>query len=210
MQITFALLATIIYLIGMIPYLWHAYHGRVVPHPYSWSIWSIFALTSGYILYDQWWLTIALVPFLVRSIALMIGAYFWWKKRAKISIGRFDRSMLLLAVLSISGMYFYGHSEAVFFIIILDFLILAPTLRKIWDNPDTEEKLAWIMAGVSHTLVLLSIEIIAFSTIGYTIYNILINFAVAFLIYRRHEYVQRFHYRFKKYFSFFALKKKLW
>lgn len=72
MQTTFALLATLIYLIGMIPYLRHAYYGRVVPHPFSWTIWAMFALTSGYILYEQDGATFALIPFLVRSIILVL------------------------------------------------------------------------------------------------------------------------------------------
>lgn len=107
-------------------------------------------------------------------------------------------------------MNFYGNAEAIFLIILIDFLILAPTLKKIWINPETEEKLAWIMAGLTHSLILLSIESYSFSTIGYTLYNIVINLSVALIIYRRHEYMRTFSFRLKKYFSFFALKKKLW
>ena len=72
--------------------------------------------------------------------------------------------MLALATLTIIGMQFYGKNQAIILMIILDLLVLAPTVKKIWINPDTEDKLAWIMASISHILVFFSLENITFTT----------------------------------------------
>lgn len=39
--ILFASLSAIVYLVGFVPYIYHAFHGKVVPHPFSWTIWAI-------------------------------------------------------------------------------------------------------------------------------------------------------------------------
>lgn len=35
-----AITSALIYLVGFIPYIYHAFHGKVLPHPFSWTIWA--------------------------------------------------------------------------------------------------------------------------------------------------------------------------
>jgi len=58
----------------------------------------------------------------------------------------------------------------IFFLILIDFLILAPSLKKIWMYPETEDTLAWLMAGCSGLFMVITLPDFSFSTAGYFIY----------------------------------------
>lgn len=44
--IFFSTLSILFYLIGIVPYIYHIFHGRVVPHPFSWTVWAILAVIN--------------------------------------------------------------------------------------------------------------------------------------------------------------------
>ena len=59
--------------------------------------------------------------------------------------------------------------------IIIDFLVLFPSLKKIWIDPSSEDILAWILAPLSIGFFLLSLQNISFSNAGYFLYDMLLN-----------------------------------
>ncbi len=204
------IIASGVYLIWFIPYIYHVFHGRVVPHPFSWSVWLLFSVQSGYFVYISQWFSYALIPVVVRTIALCIGSFLWWYYFKKIATRRVDYVALFLALITISVGTILEADKTVILMIIIDFLVLFPTLRKIWVNPKSEDSLAWIMAGFFHLFMILSLREINFENAGYFIYNTWVNFLVAFLIYRRIQYISWMRYYVQKVRNFFALKKKLW
>ncbi len=40
-SLLFIILSIVIYLIGFLPYIYRVFHGRVVPHPFTWTIGAI-------------------------------------------------------------------------------------------------------------------------------------------------------------------------
>ena len=66
----FVILGTLIYLIGFLPYVYHVFHGRVVPHPFSWTIWCILSGINTYILVESGVTEMTLLTPLVRTTAL--------------------------------------------------------------------------------------------------------------------------------------------
>ena len=50
LSLFFVILGTLIYLVGFLPYIYHVFHGRVVPHPFSWTIWCILSGINTYVL----------------------------------------------------------------------------------------------------------------------------------------------------------------
>lgn len=42
----FITLSILFYLIGIIPYMYHIFHGRVVPHAFSWTVWTILSAVN--------------------------------------------------------------------------------------------------------------------------------------------------------------------
>lgn len=112
MSLFFIILSTIIYLIGFIPYIYHVFHGRVVPHPFSWTVWMIFSVISGYFLYIDHGPSISLIPVIIRSLALMIGMSIGWYMVSRVHISRTDIIALSLALLMILVMQ-YTESDGV-------------------------------------------------------------------------------------------------
>ncbi len=70
MPLFFIILSSLLYLIGVIPYFYHVFHGRVVPHPFTWTIGLLFAVSNGYILMISDVDSVSLIPICIRSIAL--------------------------------------------------------------------------------------------------------------------------------------------
>jgi hypothetical protein len=149
MSLFFIILSIIIYLIGFIPYIYHVFHGRVVPHPFSWTVWMIFSVISGYFLYIDHGPSISLIPVIIRSLALMIGMSIGWYMVSRVRISRTDIIALSLALLMILVMQYTESDGVISLMIIIDLLVLTPTIRKIWDNPHSEDPFAWLMSSAS-------------------------------------------------------------
>jgi hypothetical protein len=90
MTLFLILLSVIIYLIGFVPYIYHVFHGRVVPHPFTWTIGVILVSINAI----QLWLTdgmsLSLMSPLMRIVALSIGVAVGWYYIRKIQINLFD------------------------------------------------------------------------------------------------------------------------
>ncbi len=205
----FILISSGLYLVWFIPYIYHVFHGRVVPHPFSWTVWGLFAFQSGYLIFLSEGLSPSLFPIVIRSTALWIWAILWWYYFRRIATRKIDYIALILAIITIWIGSILWASETMILMIVIDFLVLFPTLRKIWVNPVSEDPLAWVMAWFSQFFMILSLQTITFASTGYFIYNVFVNIIVAFMIYRRAIYVKSLWYFLKKTLHFFALKRKL-
>ncbi len=94
--------------------------------------------------------------------------------------------------------------------ILIDLLVLFPTLKKIWIEPRSEDALIWLTSTASFVCFILALPNLNFANSGYWIYGITANALVALLIYRRTLYLSNWKNILKKYIEYFALKKKLW
>ena len=107
-------------------------------------------------------------------------------------------------------MRYYGENSTIGLIIIIDFLVLTPTLKKLWINPKSEDSLAWVMAAISQACLILSIENMNFASVGYIVYLTLVNASVALLIYRRRLYLGYWWNRMKNMLPKIAIKRRFW
>ena len=177
-SLIFASLSVFLYLIGFIPYIYHVFHGRVVPHPFSWSIWFIFAATNAYILFETLGYTWSLVSLGIRTIALAIGlACGWWLIR-QIRLSQFDYLSLILAVFVVILINLYGMREAVIAMVVVDMIILLPTIKKIWISPHTEDALVWFTTALSQACLLMSLPFFTFENSFFWFYAICANLVV--------------------------------
>lgn len=206
----FITVAVLFYFIGTIPYFYHIFRANVVPHPFSWTVWCIFSLMNGYILYQNYGLSILHILVGLRTITLCVWAIIGWYNLSKISIGRIDIIALVLAIGMIFVMKYLWLNEATLSMILIDFLVLLPTLKKIWINPRSEDSIIWVTSAVSFLFFVLSFPTIDFANAWFWIYVFLINCLVALLVYRRTLYLSNWKNILKKHLNYFALKKKLW
>lgn len=206
----FITVAVLFYFIGTIPYFYHIFRANVVPHPFSWTVWCIFSLMNGYILYQNYGLSILHILVGLRTITLCVWAIIGWYNLSKISIGRIDIIALILAIGMIFVMKYLWLNEATLSMILIDFLVLLPTLKKIWINPRSEDSIIWLTSAVSFLFFVLSFPTIDFANAWFWIYVFLINCLVALLVYRRTLYLSNWKNILKKHLNYFALKKKQW
>lgn len=97
----------IFYLVGFVPYIYHAFHGRVVPHPFSWTIWCILSGINTWILLDLYGMSSTLITPMVRTLALVVGSLVGWMLIRRIAISTFDYICLLMAIICIAIAYRY-------------------------------------------------------------------------------------------------------
>ena len=166
----------------------------------------------------------ALFPMFVRMSCLVLGSIAGWCLIRRISISQFDYFFLLLTVSVIIMVQYYGLRNAVIAMISIDFLVLTPTLRKIYKNPESEDALVWFTASLSLACLILSLPSITFESSLFWFYTVTANLAVALFIRiwtirRAHTWRGRavrflgfFHFQRKRTFRslFFASKKKSW
>ena len=63
----FACLGAILYLIGFVPYIYHAFRGKVVPHPFTWTVGFMLSAINTYGLFLSDGFTDTLIPTVVRT-----------------------------------------------------------------------------------------------------------------------------------------------
>ncbi len=194
----FASLWAILYLVGFIPYIYHAFHGRVVPHPFTWTVGFILSAINTYGLFLADGFTDTLIPTVVRTCALCIWAWVGWYMIQRISLNWFDYMCIALGVGCLFIASYFGISEAIIPTILVDILVLSPTLKKIWRDPDSEDIFAWVLTVFSQACVLLSIGHYTMENSLFWAYVMSVNALVALLIYRRRLFVMTWRYRFQR------------
>ena len=199
----FVILGTLIYLIGFLPYVYHVFHGRVVPHPFSWTIWCILSGINTYILVESGVTEMTLLTPLVRTTALFAWAIIGWFLIWRIVITRFDYICLGLAITCLTIAYVFWVNQAIIPTILVDLLVLSPTLHKIWNDPKSEDSFAWICVMFSQVCILLSLPNHTFENSIFWGYVMIVNALVAVFIYRRQLYVSNWRYRVWSFFRRF-------
>lgn len=197
----FAILSLALYLIGFIPYVYHTFHGRVIPHPFSWTTWCIFWWINAYILLSASWMNWTLAPMLVRTSALLLGAICGWFLIRKIRISWFDYLFLSMSIIVIFLLIYFGKREAIFAMIFVDFLWLCPTIKKVYQNPESEDALAWFTTSLSLSCLLLSLPILTLENSIFWFYVVGVNLFMALYIriwtkHRANTWKSRFVYYF--------------
>lgn len=180
--ILFASISIFLYYLGFIPYIYHVFHGRVVPHPFSWTIWFIFSVTNLFIIIETTGIHASFYSLLARTVALLIGLFCGWWFIKKISITWFDYLSIILALFVIIFVNFYGLKEAVIAMVIIDMIVLLPTLKKIWIEPRTEDAVAWFSTSLSQGCLLMSLPFLTFENSFFWFYAICANLSVGIYI----------------------------
>ena len=201
----FACLGAILYLIGFVPYIYHAFRGKVVPHPFTWTVGFMLSAINTYGLFLSDGFTDTLIPTVVRTWALFIGLFVGWYFIARISLNWFDYFCIILWVGCLFIASYIWVSEAIIPTIIVDILVLSPTLKKIWRDPDSEDIFAWVLTVFSQACLLLSLGHYTLENSLFWAYVMSVNALVAILIYRRRLFVSTWTYKIKKLLSTFSL-----
>ncbi len=177
--------ATVLALVGTVPYIWDVLQNKTKPHVFTWLIWlllSVIALLgqinggggAGILIVGVTTLSTLAVLFL----AVMKGQR---------SITPLDW-LSLVGALAALGLWFIVKNPvlSIVLVIVTDALGFFPTIRKSWLKPYEETLSSYVIADIKQVLTILAVSQVSILTVGYSGYLIVANsLLVSVLIIRR-------------------------
>jgi len=179
-------IAMAITLIAFLPYIRSIIKGVVKPHVFSWVIWG----TTTFIVFlaqldDEGGAGAWAIGFSgCISILIAILAFL---NRSDISITKIDWLFLILAMSSLPIWYFTSDPMwAVVILTVIDLLGFGPTIRKSYNQPQSESPGFFALFATRNLIVIMALE-------NYTVATVLFPAAIAFsclflitmIVYRR-------------------------
>lgn len=175
----FGIAAAVIAIAAYIPYLSSIFRGKTRPNRATWVIWAVLGVI---ICASYWsvgarntfWFTLPAGTVVIALLSIKYGVGGWTP---------FDRLCLLGAA---SGLLLWWISGIPFTALIIGILIdiigYLPTMRKIWHDPASEDKLTWMMFFMASVLNLFALETWAFEIAILPIYVLVFNGAMLGLL----------------------------
>jgi len=178
--------AVVLGLFGYFFYVRGILQGKVKPHAFTWSVWGILTVIAFIAQIVEGggagaWVTgfTALFSFGFAFVGL--------RASSRIFITRSDWAFFIAALLTIPIWYFTGSPLwSVILITIIDSIAFAPTIRKAFFHPETENSSTYALSGTKFIIGLFALESFTWTTALYPASLVVANFAfVAMLMWRR-------------------------
>lgn len=150
-------IATILAIIGNIPYLKDVWKEKIQPHAYTWMVWSI---VSAIVFFGQVAKGggIAVIATGASEIFTIIIFILSLKNGFK-HVTKTDTIFLCIALLGlIPWLVTKDPTLSVIIAVSIDLIAFIPTLRKTWNNPKTELSLLYGMNVLRHLLTLITLD----------------------------------------------------
>jgi len=175
------LLAGVVGAVAFVRYLRATFRGTTKPNRATWWILTVvgFLLAASYYASgarQTMWLPVsyALCPLVTAIVSLKHGEGGWTP---------FDRACLLGAGISVV-LWWLCRSPLVALLInlFIDFVGLLPTIRKSYQRPASEDRIAWMIGLLASIINLFAVERWAFALAVYPLYMALGNGVIAVLL----------------------------
>ena len=184
MKETIAIIASLLAVIGNVPYLKDIFYKKVQPHPYTWFVWS---LVSCIVFFGQLakGAGVGAIPTAASEIFTIIIFFFSLQYGFK-KISRIDTVFLIIALLGlIPWILTKDPTISVIIAVSIDLAAFIPTIRKTWKQPKTEDQILYSMNVVRHILMLFSLQAYNIATTLHSIVMIITNSIMTTLIVRK-------------------------
>lgn len=169
--------------IGAVSYLIDTVRGRVQPNRVTWFLWALAPLVTVAAQLDQGVGIQALLTFSVGFLPALVVIASFFNKKAVWKITRFD---IFCGFLSLVGLILWQITKvgnvAILLSITADLFAGIPTFRKAYSYPESESFRAFFLGAIGAVLVLLTITTWTFSVAAFSVYFLLSNSLIAFLI----------------------------
>lgn len=179
----FGILASVVLIIGGVPYLIDIHKKKVHPHILSWLGWSFITALGGSAMLasgSQW--VVALL-FANTFLCFGIAGYSIVRKVGVWSTSIYDFLFFGLGILGLILWQVTGSPIiALVLAIVADLSFGLPTIIKTYKNPESETYFAWLASTVSGLLSLFAIENFNFSEVAYPAYLFTFDMIVLFLV----------------------------
>jgi hypothetical protein len=179
-QLILGIISGVIATMAYIPYILSVVNGKTKPNRASWGIWAVLGIIICASYWsvgarDTFWFTLPIGMITTALLSLRYGVGGWTT---------FDKFCLLGAAVGlllwwVSGIPFTALAVAS----VIDMMGFFPTLKKVWDEPTSEDKLAWAMFFVAAALNVTAIDRWTLEIAAYPVYILIFNTLVlAFLL----------------------------
>jgi hypothetical protein len=173
-------------LFGYFFYVRGILQGKVKPHAFTWFVWGILtAIASLAQAADGGgagaWVTGSTAFFCFAFAVVGLRA------SSRLYITRSDWIFLTGALLTIPVWYFTGNPLwSVILVTVIDAVAFAPTIRKAFFHPETENGSTYALSGIKFIIGLFALESFTWTTALYPVSLVVANFAfVVMLLWRR-------------------------
>ena len=184
MKFTIAIIASLLAVVGNVPYLRDIIRKRVQPHPYTWLVWTI---VSCIIFFGQLakGAGIGAIPTAASEIFTVIIFFFSLQYGFK-TIRKVDTLFIVIALLGIiPWILTKDPTVSVIIAVSIDLIAFVPTIRKTWSHPETETPMLYSMNVLRHILMLFSLQAYNLATTLHSIAMITTNSLMTVLIKRK-------------------------
>jgi hypothetical protein len=178
---TFAAIASVLAIIGNVPYVLDILKGRVKPHAYTWFVWSLVTCIVFFGQVEKG-AGVGAAPTAASGVFTLLIFFLSLKEGFK-RITRIDTLFLILALGGIiPWILTKDPTISVVIAVSIDFVAFIPTLRKTWIEPRTETPILYGMNVVRHILALLSMQAYNVATTLHSIAMLITNTTMTLLI----------------------------
>ncbi len=191
MREALVIVASLLALVGNIPYLRDVIAGKVKPHPYTWFIWTI---VSCVVFFGQLakGAGMAAIPTAVSEIFTLIIFLLSIKYGFKNPPKR-DKYFLALALLGlIPWLITKDPTISVITVVAIDLVAFVPTLIKTYRQPKTETPLLYGTNALRHSLILSTLGAYNIATMLHSISMIITNSIMVIFIKKNGKKIGKF------------------
>lgn len=179
-----AVVAALIAIAGNVPYLRKVVRREIQPHPFTWFVWSIVSCIVFFGQVQKGAGIGALPTFAAEIFTILI--FFAALKYGFSDIKRADVYFLFIALLGLIPWYLTKDPTiSVIIAVGIDVVAFIPTLRKTYQNPQSETSILYGANVVRHALSLLSLEAYNIATTLHSIVMLVTNSVMVVLIKRQ-------------------------
>lgn len=181
MKLSLALIASILALIGNLPYLRDMITKKIQPHPYTWLVWSLVSCVTFFGQLAKGAGVGAIPTGIAEGFTIII--FLFSLRYGFKNIVRIDTYFLIAALLGIiPWILTKDPTISVIVVVCIDLVAFMPTFRKTWKKPETEAPLLYSMNVLRHILTLFSLQAYNIATTIHSIAMILTNTAMTAII----------------------------
>ncbi|TSA46473.1 hypothetical protein D4R52_00495 [bacterium] len=171
---------------GTAVYIRDIIRGQTKPNLVSWVLWAVAPLIASAAAFSsgiRWAVlptfSVGFGPVLVILTVLLKRNGVWRPTKFDYVCGGSSVIALILWIITKQPYI------AIAFSVIGDGLAALPTLKKAWQFPATESGITYVAALFNMLTTIAALQIYNFSELAFPIYNVAINIAISFAIYRR-------------------------
>lgn len=184
MKVVLVAIATIFAIVGNVPYLRDVIKRTIEPHAYTWMVWSI---VSAIVFFGQVAKGAGIAALATGASEIFTIIIFIFSLRYGFRHVRpIDTIFLVIALLGLIPWFLTSDPTiSVVIAVSIDLIAFVPTLRKTWQNPETETPLLYGMNVLRHGLILSTLGAYNIATMLHSIVMITTNSLMIVFIRRR-------------------------